>query len=113
MRFGTSRAPYPSMTATKGHSMTIEEMIKESIKVATTSSFYHYDAELIRPAIEEGLQDGDKIGLGGHLVAHVEGDSVRMVSKGKETANIPTTSLSGAQVERMLILKGAQRSNKL
>ncbi len=60
----------------------------------------------LETAILEGLVDGDVIHLGGKLFAHVEDGSVRMVNNGDETARIPMDGLSGAQSDRMLVLKG-------
>lgn len=61
----------------------------------------------LEAAIREGLVTGDVIHLGGVLFAHVEDDAtVRMVTDGNEAARLPLDKLTGAQRDRMLILKG-------
>jgi hypothetical protein len=86
---------------------TTEQMI-EAAKQEAMSKYGGWTPAL-EDAIKAGLVDGDEIGLGGKLIAHIYGDQVAMVNDGKETARMPIASLSDQQRERMLVLKGQQQ----
>ena len=87
--------------------MTTDQMI-ETAKQEAMSKYGGWTTAL-EDAIRAGLADGDKIGLGGKLIAHIHGDQVAMVNDGTETARMPISALTEQQRERMLILKGQQQ----
>jgi len=87
--------------------MTREEMVKAA-KAEAMEKHGGWKPELVA-AIESGLVVGDKIGLGGKLVAEIlDGDVVRMVNDGKETATLSLDEMTSEQKDRMLVLKGIQ-----
>lgn len=95
-------------TSTKGDAMTREQMIEAAVTELEKEDGYRYSTPDLEAAVDAGLQDGDKVALGGKLVAHIHGDKVAMVNKGTETARMALASLTQEQQDRMLVLKAAR-----
>ena len=91
----------------------------EQAKAEAMARWGAVDPQPLTAAIEDGLQPGDVIWVGGHLYAHiVEGEMVswrehtetigetEATVTEEETARVPISSLSPEEQDRLLVLKG-------
>lgn len=78
-----------------------------------SKSGFSYDPAAIAPALAAGLVAGDRISLGGKLVAEIlEGGVVVMRHDDRETARVSLDSLTAQQRERMLVLKAIRAAQR-
>ena len=96
----------------RGSEMTRDETIEATKAEHRKRDGYSFDDRKIEAAIDEGLVDGDKVHLGGKLIAHIHEGVAAMVNDGETTAAIPIESLTDEQRDRMLVLKAVQTSKK-
>lgn len=92
--------------------MTRDEMIETAKTEMRQEPGYSFDDRALASAIAAGLVDGDRIALGGGLVAHVAGDRVSMIKGGSECAEMAISDLTPQQHDRMLILKGMRAAQR-
>ena len=93
--------------------MTHDEMIQAAIAEHTSMAGYSYDNAKLAAAVAEGLVQGDRIALGGALVAAIMADGeIAMINDGKETCRVSLAALTDAQRDRMTVLKAVQASRK-
>ena len=90
--------------------MTCDQVYAEALKREQAHSGYRIDTAAMQAAAGAGLVDGDRIALGGDLVATIEGDMVQMSGSGD--ARVPMSSLSTDQVDLMRVLKAAQAGRR-
>ena len=89
--------------------MDTQQLINQATEEARVT-FTAFDPRRIAEAIEAGLIDGDRVHLGGKLVAHIHGSDVAMVNDDIETARMPLDKLSEQQRDRMLVRKAVRAS---
>lgn len=92
--------------------MTSEQIYQAAYGEATKVPGYSISTDAMRAASERPLSDGDRIGLGGELVAEIHGDRVRMIHKGKQTAELAIADLTQEQVDRMRIKRTVQAGRR-
>lgn len=90
--------------------MTRDEMLEQVRAAHRAVTGYCYDERLAAVAIDAGLEDGDKIDLGGNLVAHIRGPEVAMIHKDAESARVALAAMTQQQRDRLLVLKAARAS---
>ncbi len=63
----------------------------------------------IEAAVDEGLNDGDKVGVGGNVVAHIEGDEVIFRNGDTEGGREKYANLSRQQIDRLVVLNAIHK----
>ena len=83
------------------------EQLIEAAKDRATKISSGFHTPSLEAAIDEGIVDGDTIGLGGGLVAKIEDGTAIMIHNDKETARMALDTMTQEQLDTMLAIKAA------
>ena len=91
---------------------TTTDLIAAATAEAEKTPGYQYDYKVLASSVKDGLLDGDRIGLGGKLIAEIHTDRVHMISDGAKAAELAVSDLTDEQHDRMIVLKAAQAASR-